>query len=161
MKTVPVATFHTMSQAEPLRRRLVDSHILTWVREGGALRRLWFVKQHHHNAEIKLEVRPRDFERSLKVVHEMEAEKTATRRMVRCPECHSSRVEFPQFTRKFFLPNLVGLLAGMGIVEKKFYCEDCHCIWSPRSHKPHKERAHMAPYYFLEDVPKTRTEAKK
>jgi hypothetical protein len=154
MKTIPVATFDTLTQAEPLRRRLMDSHITAWVREGSPLKRLWFLKR--PKAEVKLEVRAKDFDKSLRLLHALENKKATPARMVRCPECHSSRVEFPQFTRKFFLPNLIGLLAGLGLVEKKYYCEDCHNTWLPRSHKPHKERAHMAPNYFLENLPRNK-----
>ena len=129
----------------------MDSHITAWVREGSPLKHLWLVDR--PKAEVQLEVRPKDFKRSLRLMHKLETDKVLSRRMLRCPECHSSRVEYPQFTRKFFLPNLVGLLSGLGLVEKKYYCEDCHYTWSPKDHKPHKERAHMAPNYFLEGMP--------
>ena len=40
------------------------------------------------------------------------------------------RVDFPQFTEKSFITNLaIGLVAGLGLVEKDYYCEHCHCMW--------------------------------
>ena len=152
MKTIPVATFDTLAQAEPLRRQLMDSHISAWIHEGSPLKSLWFMDR--PKAEVQLEVKPKDFKRALRLMQKLDSENVLSRRMLRCPECHSSRIEYPQFTRKFFLPNLVGVLSGLGLVEKKYYCEDCHYTWSPRDHKPEKKRAHMAPDYFLEGVPK-------
>jgi hypothetical protein len=50
---------------------------------------------------------------------------------VHCPDCGSLRVEYPQMTRKFFLPTL---LLHLGIIfrviEHECYCENCHCIWN-------------------------------
>ena len=48
---------------------------------------------------------------------------------VRCLECGSARVEFPQFTRKFITTTLIGLGCLLGVVEKRFYCTDCHFTW--------------------------------
>ena len=155
MKTITLATFDTPAQAERLKRRLAEAHIKASVHGehgDGVLKQLWFPDR--PKAGTKLEVKPRDFGRSLRVMKKLEAEGSTKSRMVRCPECCSSRVEYPQFTRKFFLPNVIGLLSGLGLVEKRYYCEDCHYTWAPRWHKHQAIRAHMAPNYFLEGVPK-------
>jgi hypothetical protein len=74
---------------------------------------------------------------------------------IRCPECHSLRVHYPQFTGKFTLPNVwMALAAEAHLIEKDFYCEDCHATW-PREQKV-DHRQHLAPNYFLEDVPTSR-----
>jgi hypothetical protein len=156
MKTVTLATFNTPAQAEPLRHRLEASHIRVWVRNGGMLKRLWFV--HQPRAEVKLDVEPGDFRLSQQVMEDMRAGH-AIKAAVRCPECGSLRVEYPQFTRKFFLPNMIGLLSGLGVVEKKYYCEDCHYTWSPDGPKLDR-RTHMAPNYFLEGIPE-KTKARR
>jgi hypothetical protein len=50
---------------------------------------------------------------------------------VHCPDCGSLRVDYPQMTRKFFLPTL---LLHLGIIfrviEHECYCESCHYIWN-------------------------------
>ncbi|MGH7953294.1 MAG: hypothetical protein ACREFE_15465 [Limisphaerales bacterium] len=50
---------------------------------------------------------------------------------IHCPACGSLRVQYPQMTRKFFLPTL---LLHLGIifrvVEHEAYCEYCHHIWN-------------------------------
>jgi hypothetical protein len=71
---------------------------------------------------------------------------------VRCPDCGSSRIEYPQFTRKFLTPNVIGLLSAMHLFEKEYYCEDCHFTWPDPHSKPHRPRANQAPYYFIEGI---------
>jgi hypothetical protein len=51
------------------------------------------------------------------------------------------------------LTNLaVGVTCCLGLVEKGFYCEECHCMWRKPSLKRTRMRGHMAPNYFLRDV---------
>ena len=50
--------------------------------------------------------------------------------MIRCPQCGSSNIEYPQMTRKFLTPALMGLLCAPRIIPKEFYCQDCHYTWS-------------------------------
>ena len=159
MKTITLATFNTPAQAEPLKRRLEEAHISAWIHGGRALKRLWFVRK--PIAEVKLEVKAEDFEKTVRLMHELESDEAVMHDVVRCPMCKSSRVEYPQFTRKFLLPNVIGLLSALGIIEKKYYCEDCHHTWFPPDRKTPRNRAHTAPYYFLEGVPETEREPKK
>jgi len=150
MKTITLATFNTKDQAEPLRRRLEEAQIAVECEGRSAFRGFWFVAE--PIAATRLNVKAEDYERALNLVHEWDAADGILSSAIKCPECHSSRVEYPQFTRKFYLPNiLIGLLAAIGVVEKKFYCIDCQCTWS-KAGKIYKSRAHMAPNYFLEGV---------
>ena len=72
---------------------------------------------------------------------------------IRCPECHSFRIDFPQYTHKAALPNLlVGLLANIGAMHKEFYCHDCHFTWPKEGTRPSRVRPHMAPHYFIDGI---------
>ncbi|HEV2246299.1 MAG TPA: c-type cytochrome [Terriglobia bacterium] len=72
---------------------------------------------------------------------------------IRCPECQSFRVDFPQFTEKSIFTNLtMGLIAELGFIERQYYCEDCHFMWSRSGSRLIRIREHMAPNYFLEDI---------
>ena len=52
------------------------------------------------------------------------------KKSVRCPQCHSSRVEYPQMTRKSILPVLIGhLLIALRVMPKEYYCQDCQFTW--------------------------------
>ncbi|HEY4416436.1 MAG TPA: hypothetical protein VGO57_12160 [Verrucomicrobiae bacterium] len=47
-----------------------------------------------------------------------------------CPSCGSLQVNYPQMTRKFFLPTLVLHLGIIfRIIEHQCYCEHCHFMW--------------------------------
>jgi len=50
--------------------------------------------------------------------------------LIRCPQCGSSNIEYPQMTRKFMTPALVIVLCALKIIPKEFYCQDCHFTWS-------------------------------
>jgi hypothetical protein len=55
----------------------------------------------------------------------------ALERAIHCPSCGSMRVNYPQMTRKFFLPTLL-LHAGiiLRIIGHEAYCEHCHHTWN-------------------------------
>jgi len=57
---------------------------------------------------------------------------------VRCPECGSSNIEFPQFSRRTLMGALPAALAATGIIAQEFYCESCHFTW-PAVTKPQPE----------------------
>jgi len=156
MENITLATFHEPEKAEPLKRRLEASHIPAVIHDESAMERLWFVKL--PLAGVKLKVRACDFETARRLMHIWDETDGALGDAVRCPECGSSQIEYPQFTRKFVLPNLVGLLSAVGLVEKEFYCQACHFTWPREGTKQSKARPHMAPYYFLEGIQQERAE---
>ena len=70
---------------------------------------------------------------------ELEKSSDLMREAVRCPECLSSRIEFPQITRKFLTPALCQvLLMAVHIMPRLYYCMDCHFTW-PKVSKPEPE----------------------
>src|SRR6266478_439720 len=96
-------------------------------------------------AGIRLEVPAQDFERACQLLLDWDIADGSLREAIRCPECKSLHVDYPQFTRKFFIPNLaMGFLAALGAVEKDYYCQDCHYIWPKEGTKPSALRPHMA-----------------
>ena len=148
---VTVATFNKREMAEPLRQRLAKAGIHAEVQDEHRFEWLWFVFK--PLAAIRLKVHKQDFERAQKLLNEWDATEAVLRDSVRCPQCKSSRVEYPQFTRKGVLPNLVGLASVFGFVDKEFYCQECQHTWPPVTIH-HPPRKHSAPDYFIEDVPK-------
>jgi transposase-like protein len=82
-------------------------------------------------ANAKVLIEDSDFERAQSLMVEWESTDPAiAAALVRCPQCGSSRIEYPQMTRKFLTPALVGVLCALKIIPKEFYCEDCHFTWS-------------------------------
>ncbi|MEY2409904.1 MAG: hypothetical protein QOF48_2574 [Verrucomicrobiota bacterium] len=52
------------------------------------------------------------------------------RSAIRCPSCKSTRVHYPQMTRKNVLPTLVAhALVTLGLLRHECYCEDCQFTW--------------------------------
>lgn len=158
MDTTVLATFHERSKAEPLKRRLEEMHIPAQIRDDSSVERFWFVGE--PLAGVHLLVRGDDYEKACRLVREWDQADGALQAAVRCPECGSSRVEYPQYARKSVLPNIFGAVAaGLHLIEKEFYCMDCHYTWPKDGHKPSKARPHAAPYYFIQGVPQSNLEA--
>lgn len=133
-----------------MKKRLEESNIPAEIDHESSLEWLWFAIK--PVVKVRLKVRTADFDEALRLLRGWDAAEGILREAIRCPECGSSRVEYPQFTRKFFLPNLIGLLAGLGVVRREFYCEECHFTWPKEGSKPSLIRPHGAPYYFLEGI---------
>jgi hypothetical protein len=151
MNKVRVALFNDRAAAETIRDRLVNAGIQAEIHDEIGLARLWFVTKTTTGA--RLEVPVSQEERSLQILGEWGPKPADLGSAIRCPECTSLRVDYPQFTRKAFFPNLaMGLIAELGLLDKQFYCESCHHIWAPRHAKPKRARTHMAPHYFMEGV---------
>jgi hypothetical protein len=56
---------------------------------------------------------------------------TALEKAIHCPDCGSLRINYPQMTRKFFLPTLflhLGII--FRLIKHQAYCENCHFVWS-------------------------------
>jgi len=162
MNTIPVALFTHRAKAEPIQKRLSEAGIAAEIHEELRLEKLWFVPK--TGAGARLEVPADQFERAEQLLVDWDATEGVMGGAIRCPECKSLRVDYPQFTRKSLLTNLaVGLAAEVGLVEKEFYCHDCHYTWPKEGTKPSPVRPHMAPHYFIEGVEQrnfnSRTEA--
>lgn len=102
-------------------------------------------------AAFRLKVHKKDFEAALRLLSEWQTAEGVLRDAVCCPKCGHSRIEYPQFTRKFLLPNLVSLASVVGIIEREFYCQECGYTW-PKDVKQHPPRKHSAPVYFIEQA---------
>jgi hypothetical protein len=144
-----VALFPDRATAEPLLHRLRQCGCEAEIHDELRLERLWFVSP--GGAGVRLEVPANQFERAEELLLGWDAVEDALRDAIRCPECRSLRVDYPQFTRKSLLTNLaLGLSAELGLVSKQYYCEDCHLTWPKDSQQPGRERTHMAPNYFID-----------
>src|SRR5207249_800645 len=154
MNRIPVALFTSSAKAEPLKQRLIQAGIQAEVHQELRLEKLWFVSK--NSAGARLDAPANQFERAYQLLLDWDTAESALRDAVRCPECKSLRVDYPQFTRKFFIPNLMmGLFAEIGLMEKEYYCGDCHYTFPKEGTRPRPGRAHMAPYYFIEGVEQT------
>lgn len=127
METVPVATFNEAESVQQLLERLNQAGIPATIRDESKLERFWFVTEPF--AAIHLEVSQKRYLEARRLIEEWDRTDQVLRNAVRCPECNSSRVEYPQLTRKFILPTFLRLCMALGIVAREFYCLDCHYTW--------------------------------
>jgi hypothetical protein len=152
---MPVALFSSSAEAEPVRKRLADNGIPAEIHDKFRIEKLWYVS---NPGVVRLEVPAEQFERGYKMLIDWDAAEGCLRGAIRCPECKSLRIEYPQASHKSILPNLVvGFMAAVGHVNHEFYCHECHFNWHLQTGAEPPLRPHMAPNYFIEDVEGTST----
>lgn len=134
MEPVTVLTFNEPEQAEPLKQRLEQSGIPAAIYDERKLQRAFLSRE--SLAGIRLRVDRKDFERARVLLADWHAREGILRDVIHCPSCGSSRVQYPQFTRKFVLPNFGALLCAVGLMEWKFYCQECQFTWPRKENVP-------------------------
>jgi hypothetical protein len=128
---VTIATFNEPAKARQLKRRFQDSGIKADVHNEAPVQQFGFMSKPQANAKVMVE--DSDFEKAQGLMIEWEStDPDISAALIRCPQCNSSNIEYPQMTRKFLTPALVGVLCAMKIIPKEFYCQDCHFTWTNR-----------------------------
>ncbi|HLH57285.1 MAG TPA: hypothetical protein VKY92_27145 [Verrucomicrobiae bacterium] len=154
MNSMSVALFSDRAKAEPLKQRLTQAGFNAQINEHPGLTTLWFVAR--PAARVRIEVPGDQFERAEQTLLDWDAAEGALSQAIRCPECNSFRIEYPQYARNSLLTNLgMGIAAMFGLVERDYYCEDCHFTWPREGTRPRRNRPHLAPWYFIDGVEQT------
>ena len=126
---VTIATFNEPAKAKRLKERLQKAGLKADIHNEGHLQQVAFMSK--PQANVKLQVDDDDFERAQGLMMEWEAsDPDIASAIIRCPQCGSSRIEYPQLTRKALTPGMASVLFALKIFPKEFYCEDCHFTWS-------------------------------
>jgi transposase-like protein len=126
---VTIATFNDPAKAKNLKARFQQAGLHADVHNERHLQQVAFMSRPQANAKVMVE--DKDFDRAQSLMIEWEAtDPDIAAALIRCPQCGSSRIEYPQMTRKFMTPALVGILCALKIIPKEFYCEDCHYTWT-------------------------------
>lgn len=128
---VTIATFDEQDKARHLRERLQQAGVRADILGDGALQRVAFMSKPHANVKVKVE--EADFESAQKLMREWEAHDPEIGSALRCPQCGSSEIEYPQLTRKFLTPALASVLFALKLFQKEFYCHACHFTWAPEA----------------------------
>ena len=82
-------------------------------------------------SELPCSYEDNDFERAQELMVEWEAsDPDIAAAIIRCPQCGSSQIEYPQLTRKAITPAMASVLFALKMFPKEFYCEDCHYTWT-------------------------------
>lgn len=150
MNTRPVALYHDRSKASEIQQRLKAAGFQATLNDKPRLRVLWFVGS--KSPDVRVEVPDSEFPRAENLLLELATQDGALNGAIRCPECGSLRVQYPQYAQNSLLTNLaMGFLAELRAIERDYYCEDCHFAW-PRDGYRAPRRPHSAPFYFIEGV---------
>jgi len=148
MNWMSIATFNGRTQAEAICQRLTAAGLHPQIHDALHLEKLWFVNK--PDCFVRVDVPADEFERGEQLLIDLH-DKGVNCDAIQCPACHSFRVQFPQFAKRSMITNLfLGLAAAFRLIEKSFYCEDCHLTWPKPGAKPAAPRHHMAPDYFIE-----------
>jgi hypothetical protein len=127
MNAIPLVTFHDLKPALQLRERLQAAGIEAEINDESTMEKYWFMSE--PLAAVHLEVSEADYDTAAGMLKEMGKTEGLISGAVQCPECDSMRVEYPQFSRKFFTPRLGSVLLAMKLLPRAFYCLDCHYTW--------------------------------
>jgi len=122
-----VATFSDIEKAQEVKRRLEEAGIQAEVNDESNLQKFWFMSK--PLAADKVVVDEKDFENARKALQAVDAQDHVLQGEVRCAQCGSADVQYPQFTRKFMTTTLVEVLCFLHVLDKSFYCAKCHHTW--------------------------------
>jgi hypothetical protein len=133
MKSITVATFNEPAPARTLCDRLELAGHRALHQDESGMQQFWFLTE--PLAAHKVEVEESELASVRRLIGEWDRADGALRAAVRCPQCGRSRIEHPQFTRKFLTPVFAELLVTLRIFPKAFYCQDCQLTW-PQEAEP-------------------------
>ena len=133
-----LAAFNEQEPAEALVARLRKSGIEADIHNESNQQKwqLWNLKPHAH---LHVRVGVDQEANARKLLADWAAEEGTSLGAVRCPDCGSFKVEYPQFSRKTFVGALPAALAPAGLIERAYYCEACHFTWPTEPPKAEPE----------------------
>jgi hypothetical protein len=127
-RTAVVATFNEREDAEAVVKRLQNAGFQAQVADETKVQKFFYFSKPLANE--KVEVPLEDCSRARKFLKEIDPQEKLLRHEICCPQCDSPDIEYPQFTRKFIMPVLVEIACFFHILDKQFYCNNCHFTWS-------------------------------
>src|SRR5438552_8514204 len=125
-----ILTFNELDEATPIVQRLAEEGIHAEVQDQRNIQKYWFISE--PLAGIRVRVDKKDYEKTKNLLDQWDGSEPCLAHAIHCPECGSSEIEYPQFTRKFVTPTFYALLCKLGLFETEFYCTHCHYTWPTR-----------------------------
>jgi len=124
---IDVITFDRLADAIEQKSALEEQRFEIRLHDERKLQKYWFwaPPQAGIHVQISADALP-ELRQRLKSNPALVSEKA-----VRCPSCDSTRVQYPQMTRKFLLPTLLAeAMVFLRLMGRECYCEDCHHTWA-------------------------------
>ncbi len=132
-----VATFNERAPADVLTARLREAGFHADVFDESQAQK-WLLLSLTPRAHMRVRVLKEEGDRALQTLAEWDKADGAMRDSVRCPQCRSSRIEYPQFSRRTLMSALPAAAAAVGIIDREYYCEACGYTWEAEP-KPKKD----------------------
>jgi hypothetical protein len=129
MNYINLATLESMHEAERLATLLGKEGIKSRTHDEADIQRFIFLTK--PKAFSIVQVVEEDYARAVSFIQALhDAHEPVCNHIFSCPDCGSLAVEYPQFTRKYFItPTLLEWASNFGLYKKQFYCRKCHCTW--------------------------------
>jgi len=134
---ITVATFNEREPADHIATRLREAGISAEVYDESHEQK-WKLFNLHPRAHMRVRVHSTEESRAHALLDQWHSADPSLRQAIQCPECGSSRIEFPQFSRRTLMGALPAIAATAGIIAQEYYCESCHFTW-PAETKPEPE----------------------
>jgi len=123
-----IASFNEREPADRLTERLIGAGFKADVFDESAAQK-WLLLNLKPRAHMRVRVPKDDGNRALEQLREWDAADGAMHDAVRCPQCSSSRIEYPQFSRRTLMSAFPAAAAAAGIIERQYFCEACGFTW--------------------------------
>jgi hypothetical protein len=136
---IAIASYDYLPPAQALVRELSARGFEAGVQNETAEQALKFFAGHAH-AQFRVTVPPDKMTQALEEFARIpplpaeQAEVCPVAQVIRCPDCGSTRVEFPQFSRHTIVGALPAIAAAVGLVDQEFFCQNCNFTWKPLPH---------------------------
>ena len=131
-----VATFDRWEDAEAVRHALDAAGIPAETFDESMAQRLWFLAP--PKACMRVRVEKENYERALALMSEWDTDPNnhLLDAAIRCPECGSSSIEYPQMSRKTLQSFFISLLNVVHFIPRMYFCENCKYTWPAEPEKP-------------------------
>jgi transposase-like protein len=126
-QTITIATFNEAGPAETLTDRLIDAGLHADLMDDSGAQAIFFLNR-HPRAHMHVQVHKDEYEAAKKLLQQWEKDGVLSQ-AVRCPQCGSSRIEYPQFSRRTAGSIFFALLSAAHLIPREYYCEDCQFTW--------------------------------
>ena len=127
---ISIASFDAIEPAQILAGRLSAEGIPA-IADSDAAEQLLRFYNPHPRAHCHVLVPKANIATALQRIKELDESEGLLKSAVRCPQCHSSQVEFPQFSRNTIIGAMPSIAAAAGLIDREFYCVACHFTWPP------------------------------
>jgi hypothetical protein len=123
-----IATFNERGPADQITDRLRAAGFNADVFDESHAQK-WLLLNLKPRAHMRVRVPKDDGDRAMQQLRDWDAADGAMKDAVRCPQCASSRIEYPQFSRRTLMSAFPAAAAAAGIIDRQFYCEACGFTW--------------------------------